>query len=154
MVIIADEKTDLQRGVTHIGAGVCMVVHDGAGNILLMKRGPKARDERGKWDICGGAIEFGETILEAVIREVDEELCTKPLEVEFLLGYDAHRIINNNQTHWIQLLHYVKVNRDKVQVGEPHKIAEIGWFTAENLPEPRHSQFHKTWNELTRRGLV
>jgi len=59
---IADEKTNARRGVEHIGVSVTSIIHDGKGKILLMKRGPQARDERGKWDICGGAIEFGESM--------------------------------------------------------------------------------------------
>ncbi len=145
---IADTKTDLRRGIDHIGVGVCAVVHDGKGNVLLMKRGEKARDERGKWDIVGGAIEFGEPVIDALRRELKEELCTEALEVEFLVAYDAHRVINNTETHWVQLVHFVKVDPAKVSIGEPHKIAEIGWFTKDNLPDPRHSQFDKTWSQL------
>ncbi len=41
------------------------------GRVLLVKRGqPPAR---GEWSIPGGVVEVGETLLEAVIREVSEE---------------------------------------------------------------------------------
>lgn len=151
---IADTKADLRRGIDYIGAGVCAVVHDGTGNILLMKRGPQARDERGMWDICGGAIEFGEPTQDALTRELQEELCTSPVDIQFLVAYDAHRYIDGVQTHWVQMVHFVKVDRNKVTIGEPHKISEIGWFTKHNLPEPRHSQFNRTWSVLLERGLV
>jgi len=68
-IVPAEEKVDHRRGIDHIGVSVVAVVHDGKGKILLQKRGPKARDERGNWDICGGAIEFGESIEEAIKRE-------------------------------------------------------------------------------------
>jgi ADP-ribose pyrophosphatase YjhB (NUDIX family) len=153
-VVVADEVIDLRRGIDYIGVGVCMVVHDGQGNFLMMKRGEKARDEQGKWDICGGAIEFSESVDAAVRREIMEELCTQPLKIEFVTAYDAHREFNGVQTHWIQLMHAVKVDPETVKIGEPHKIAEIGWFNSTNLPEPRHSQFDKSFIPAKASGVI
>ncbi|MCA9332468.1 NUDIX domain-containing protein [Candidatus Saccharibacteria bacterium] len=153
-VKIADEKTDLRRGIDHIGVSVCSVIHDGNGRILLMKRGPEARDENGCWDICGGAVEFGESIDEAVKREVHEELCAKPIEIDFVTAYDAHREHDGNKTHWVALVHVVKVDPGRVRIGEPHKISEIGWFTKDTLPEPRHSQFDKSFSQILPLGIV
>ncbi len=153
-VTVADEAVDLRRGVDHIGVAVCMVVHDGKGNVLLMQRGPKARDEQGKWDICGGAIEFGESVDAAVRREILEELCTKPIEIQFITAYDAHREHNGDKTHWVQLMHIVKVDPMTVKIGEPHKISQVGWFNSSNLPEPLHSQFDKSFTPAKAAGIV
>ncbi len=154
-IIPADEKVDLRRGIDHIGVSVTSIIHDGRGNILLMKRGPKARDERGNWDICGGALEFGESIDEAIEREVMEELCTKPLKITFINAGDAHRTNQDgHKTHWIWLLHAVLVDAAKVRIGEPHKIAEIGWFNTSNLPSPLHSQFHNALKGAKAAGLI
>src|SRR5947209_4628690 len=103
--IVPDDAADLRRGIDHIGVSLASIIHDGLGNILLMKRGPKARDERGRWDLCGGALEFGESIDEGIRREVSEELCAKVLNIEFLSIYDAHRKHEGQKTHWIALLH-------------------------------------------------
>ena len=153
-VIPADDSVDLRRGIDHIGVGVCAIVHDGKGSILLMKRGPRARDEQGRWDICGGAIEFGESFDEAIERELAEELCTKPHKVEFLKVYDAHRQHGDSPTHWVQILHAVQVDPATVQIGEPHKIDEIGWFNKDNLPEPLHSQFWRCYQIAIDRGIA
>ena len=150
----ADEKVDLRRGIDHIGVSAVSVIHNGKGKILLMKRGPKARDEQGRWDVCGGAIEFGESIDEAIRREVEEELCTEPIDIDFLTVYDAHREHEGNQTHWIAIVHAVKVEPDKVKIGEPHKIAEIGWFTEATLPKPLHSQFPKALKVAKSAGII
>lgn len=142
-VTIADDSIDLRRGIDYVGVTVTAIIHDGLGNILLMKRGPKARDEHGNWDICGGALEFGESIISAIRREVMEELCVEPLEIQYINTGDAHRINHEGKnTHWIWLLHGVLVDPKVVKIGEPHKIAEIGWFNSSNLPSPLHSQFH------------
>lgn len=154
MADVADEKTDLRRGIDHIGVSAVSIIHDGKGKILLMKRGAKARDENGRWDICGGAVEFGESIDEAIRREVQEELCVQPLDVEFLTAYDAHREHAGNKTHWIALVHAVRVEPPKVKIGEPHKIEEIGWFTSKTLPAPLHSQFDKSFTVAKATGIV
>lgn len=153
-IIPADDAVDLRRGIDHIGVGVAIVVHDGDGHMLLMKRGPRARDEQGRWDICGGAVEFGESIDEAVRRELAEELCVEPLAIEFLGIYDAHREHEGNPTHWVQMLHAAHVDPAKVKIGEPHKIAEIAWFTSATLPEPLHSQFGKSHPIAREKGFI
>jgi ADP-ribose pyrophosphatase YjhB (NUDIX family) len=153
-IIPADDKVDLRRGIDHIGVSASFVVHDGNGKILLQKRGQQARDERGRWDVGGGAIEFGETIEEAIQREVEEELCVLPLDMEFLTVYDAHREHNGDKTHWVAIIYAVQVDPRKVKIGEPHKIEEIGWFTAENLPTPLHSQFQKSYVAAKASGII
>lgn len=146
--------TQLRKGIDHIGISASFVVHDGDGNILLMKRGKNARDEHGRWDCVGGAIEFGETIEEAIARECREELCTDPLDMEFLTVYDAHRTHEGEPTHWVAIMYVVRVDPTKVRIGEPEKFDDIGWFTSTTLPSPLHSQFHKSYDVARTRGFV
>jgi ADP-ribose pyrophosphatase YjhB (NUDIX family) len=154
MVEIADIAKDHRRGIDHIGVSVSFIIHDGNGNIMLHKRGQQARDEQGRWDVGGGALEFGESIDDAIRRELKEEFCVDAIDIEFLTAYEAHREHNGTPTHWIALLHAVKVDPSHVQNGEPHKIDEIGWFTSENLPSPLHSQFEKGFGAALAAGVV
>ena len=154
MTHIADEKKDLRRGIDHIGVSASFVVHDGKGRVLLQKRGAGARDENGRWDVGGGAIEFGESIDETVRREIKEELCTEPINIQFLTVYDAFREHGKDNTHWIAIMHAVEVNPKHVKIGEPHKIDELGWFTSDNLPSPLHSQFWKSYQVALDTGIV
>ncbi len=155
MAIIPDNVKDIRRGIDHIGVSASFVIHDGAGKVLLQKRGSEARDEQGNWDTGGGAIEFGESIDDAVRREISEELLATPLDIEFLTTYDAHRQLSDaTPTHWIAILHAVKVDPDSVGIGEPHKISELGWFNSHDLPQPLHSQFWKSYQPALDRGIV
>ena len=154
MIKVAQSNIDLRRGIDHIGVSVSFVIHDGEGNIMLHKRGAKARDEQGHWDIGGGAIEFGESIDDAIAREIKEEFCVEPSDIKFLIAYDAHRTLNGTPTHWIALVHTVQVDREKVKNGEPHKIDEIGWFTSDSIPAPLHSQFWKSYQVALDQGIV
>ncbi len=57
-----------------VGIGAVIVCN---GKIVLAKRGNEP--SKGKWSIPGGLVEVGESLEEAVIREVKEETC---LDVE------------------------------------------------------------------------
>ena len=56
--------------------GVGAVIVD-KGRILLEKR--KNEPGRGKWSIPGGLVELGETLEDAVIRELKEETCLESI---------------------------------------------------------------------------
>jgi ADP-ribose pyrophosphatase YjhB (NUDIX family) len=154
MVKVADESVDLRRGIDHIGITVCFIIHDGNGHILLHKRGAGARDENGRWDIGGGALEFGETIDSAVRREIKEEFCCTAKNIQFITAYEAFRKHQDSDTHWIALVHCVQVDPKEVRIGEPDKIEELGWFTSDTLPSPLHSQFEKSFNAVKHLGLI
>lgn len=151
---VASDKVDIKRGIDHIGVTVNFFIHDGTGKIILQKRSKNCRDEQGRWDIGGGAVEFGEELEEAVAREVQEELSAKPKKVEFLQVYDAHRDNGGTQTHWVAINFAVLVNPKDIRIGEPHKIDEIGWFGKDTLPSPLHSQFFKGFQTAIDKGIV
>ncbi|WP_408055654.1 NUDIX hydrolase [Streptomyces apricus] len=49
------------------------VVLNGRGEAFAQKRGPHRRLYPGAWDVLGGHVEPGETLLEALAREIHEE---------------------------------------------------------------------------------
>jgi 8-oxo-dGTP diphosphatase len=52
---------------------VKIVVRDGAGRCLLLKRSLSSKGNPGKWEFPGGKIDPGESFDEALLREVVEE---------------------------------------------------------------------------------
>ena len=132
----------MRRSIDYIGVGVVFFCHDGKGNVLLNKRSEKSRDEHNMWDPGGGCIEFGETAVDALKREIKEEYCTDIIDSEFLGYRDVFRIDGEgNNNHWVALDFKVLIDRKKVKNGVPDKHKEIEWFSANNLPSPLHSQF-------------
>ena len=118
------------------------VCHDGAGEILLARRSAGARDEPGTWDTGAGALEFGETFEAAVTREVKEEYATQPREITLLGVRNVVRA--EPPSHWVAVVFAVRVDRDSVAIGEPHKVDELGCFRPAALPSPPHSQLAPT----------
>jgi len=134
------DNIEFKKGFDFIGVTVTFLCHDGKGNFVLAKRGANARDENGKWDTGGGALEFNDTVEQTLKQEIAQEYCTDVIDFEFLGYRDVHRENQGRKTHWIALDFKVLVNPDKVKIGEPHKFDDIGWFTLDNMPENLHSQ--------------
>jgi 8-oxo-dGTP diphosphatase len=151
----AEVAVDLKRGVDYIGTTVSFIVHDGKGRVLLQKRSQNCRDERGKWDIGGGAVEFGEKLADAVMREVKEELTTTPLDIQLLQAGEAHRTNDDGQpTHWVWLLHAVEVDPKMVKIGEPQKIDQIKWVTLGKIPSPPHTMLSIALDIANQKNLI
>lgn len=121
------------------------VCHDGDGRLLLARRSAGARDEPGTWDCGAGALEFGETFEAAVTREVREEYLVRPQEMT-LAGV---RNVLRPDSHWVAIVFSVRVDPAEVGIGEPHKFDELGWFRADDLPAPLHSQLGETLELVT-----
>ena len=74
------------------GMVVCVWVHDGEGNLLLTRRAPE-KTFGGTWENSGGAAKAGETSLQAIVRELQEEtgICKAESEFEYLrTTWDTH----------------------------------------------------------------
>lgn len=119
----------LKRGVDYIGVGVGAAIINQDKKLFITKRGEKAKNERGKWEIPGGSVEFGETFIQAIIREMREENDCE-IEVVDLLGIFDH-IIADEKQHWVAPTYICKIKSGEPKILEPEKCAGIGWFTIE-----------------------
>ena len=119
----------MQKGVDYIGVGVGAAIINKEGKLFITKRGPKAKNERGKWEIPGGSVEFGETLREAVVREINEENGFD-IEVVSLLDVCDH-IIPDEKQHWVAPVFICKIKKGEPGILEPEKCEQIGWYTLE-----------------------
>lgn len=112
--------------------GVGAVIAEG-GCVLLIKRGHAPA--MGEWSIPGGAMEIGETVREAVMREVREETGLF-VEAKNLLGV-FDRVLRDPSDR-VQF-HYVLIDFLCTPTGGQLKAggdaAEARWFTAEEVGE-------------------
>lgn len=106
------------------------------GRVLLAHRRPDKRAYPNVWDLPGGVMEAGESELDALTRELDEEL--------------GVRIVRDSASHLCRLsagpseepaLLSAWLVRDwdgtPVNVA-PEEHVDIGWFTVAELPPPGH----------------
>lgn len=135
----------MKIGFDFIGVPTPFYCHDGKGNILMHKRTIACRDEHGRWDAGSGKLEFNNSLEANVLQEVLEEYGCKGEIIEQLPAHDIFREQNGVKTHWIAIPFFVKVNPEEVKIGEPEKMAELGWFPINKLPIPLHSGFEYTF---------
>ncbi len=123
----------MKKGVDYIGVGVGAVIFNSDNKVFLARRGRKARNESGKWEFPGGAVEFGETLEHAVLREVKEEYGFE-IEIDELLDVVNHLIPEEKQ-HWVSPTFLCRLKSGTPSILEPHKCDEIAWFELDEIPE-------------------
>jgi ADP-ribose pyrophosphatase YjhB (NUDIX family) len=125
----------MRAGVDYIGVSVGALILNKEGKILLGKRSNKTRNERGAWEAPGGAVEFGERRIDAIKREMKEELGVDIHIVGVL--HTADEIIKKDKQHWIPTTYIARIKDHQVpKIMEPVKCDAIGWFSLSNLPKP------------------
>jgi len=131
----------MKKGVDFIGITVSFYCHDGKGNYVMHKRGTNCRDEQGTWSFGGGTVELGESLDTALIREIQEEYGTTPIE-HTCLGFDEkfRTLPDGTPTHWIGFRYLARVNPTEVTNNEADKHYELVWITLNDLPNQLHSQ--------------
>jgi 8-oxo-dGTP diphosphatase len=122
----------MKRGFDYIGVGVGAVIVDEVGRLFLSRRGPFAKNERGLWEFPGGAVEFGETLAQALKREMLEEYGIE-IEVGKLLDVVDHILPAEGQ-HWVSPTYLCKLVGGEPAILEPGKCSEINWFFPEEVP--------------------
>jgi mutator protein MutT len=122
----------MKRGIDYIGVGVGAVIVAPDGRLFMAKRGPQAKNERGLWEFPGGAVEFGETLAQALRREMREEFGIE-IAVGALLDVVDHILPAEGQ-HWVSPSFICSVVAGEPVIQEPEKCSAIGWFTPESIP--------------------
>ncbi len=123
------QTNSLTPGKDFIGVGVGALIFNGKGKFFVSKRGPKARNEKGKWEIPGGKVEFGETLEQAIIRETQEEFGIVVKVVKLLQVCD--HILPAEGQHWVSPTYICEIVSGTPMINEPEKSAEIGWYSIE-----------------------
>jgi len=118
---------------TEILPAVSAIIFNEQGDVLLQRR-----KDTGKWCIISGHVEFGESIEQAIVREIQEELGV-PSSVKRLIGvysspayttyYYPDRTVQYVVTYFeVELL-------EKVEAGLVNaETMAIEFFDPENLP--------------------
>ena len=112
--------------------GVGAVVLDGR-RVLLVRRG--GQPAAGKWSLPGGLLELGETTVDAVRREVEEE-CGLKVRVGDVAGV-LTRVIRDGdgrvRYHWVLVDHVAYPESGTLQAGTD--AAEVRWVEVDEVEQ-------------------
>jgi len=122
----------LKPGKDYIGVGGGVLIFNAKKEVLLMKRGNNSKNEVGYWNKTGGAVEYGEKVIDAIKRETREEA---GIEID-IWGYLPHsdHIIKKDGQHWIGFNYLAYVKSGEARNMEPHKFDDVKWFSLDKLP--------------------
>jgi len=126
-------KNENKPGQDFIGVGCGVFIVNEKGETLLSVRSKSSKNEIGTWNKIGGAVEYGETVVEGLKREVMEEIGVKLKDIVFL-SYTDHILVNENQ-HWLGLNYMAKIKEGFPKNLEPDKNDEIKWFKFIDIPK-------------------
>lgn len=110
--------------------GVKILLRNKEGKYLLIKRSPiKYPNASGTWDIAGGRIEPGSTLLDNLKREVGEETSLELIDEPKLLG--AQDILRVPGKHVVRLT-YTGTAEGQVKLDEKENT-EFKWLSINEI---------------------
>ena len=120
-------------------SAVIALILDKEGNVLLQRRGPKSRDEVGKLEDIGGAVEDTDlTFRDAMSREIFEEVGNNiNFTIDELVGaslvtkYDSR---TDNDVNWFFLLYKCTYIDGELMINEPGKCLGYEFYEFDKLP--------------------
>jgi ADP-ribose pyrophosphatase YjhB (NUDIX family) len=124
---------------------VAVVIFNRANEVLLQKR-----NDTNKWCIICGHVEFGESVEEAILREILEETDT-PAEIVRLIGvYSSPSYLTygdgNKRTHYITTCFEARLSRDIPAGFSNQETRALKYFPVHELP-PDMDRIHPQWLE-------
>jgi len=112
-----------------VGVGA-IVLHEGC--VLLVKRG--RAPALGLWSLPGGLVDLGETTVDAVRREVEEE-CGLEVRIAGLVGV-LDRVMRDAEGrvryHWV-LVDYLAFPESNDTITAGSDAAEVRWVTIDEV---------------------
>ena len=111
-----------------VGCGAA-ILRDG--QLLLVKR--RKAPEAGCWNLPGGKVDFGETVADAVRREIAEEL---GVEIELTRSLGFVEMIGLDAQHWVSPIYQATICMGEPVNVEPEKHEALVWADLDAPPAP------------------
>jgi 8-oxo-dGTP diphosphatase len=108
--------------------GIAALARGEDGRIVLVRR----RDT-GEWALPGGTLEWGETLRNAIARELAEETGTRLVELGRVLGVYS-RPDRDERFHAVTIVVEARVEPPRRPPDNPLEIAEVRAFAEHELP--------------------
>lgn len=121
-----------------LGVFVCVFNRDFS-KILLLKRNAEKRAKNGlDWGNIGGRVELGELLIDACVREANEEIGIdlNPKKLKLIEIKETPNFLPS--VHAIHFVYTTSINEDEkicLNFNCNNESEDYGWFELKNLPE-------------------
>jgi len=111
------------------------------GKLLLSKRSKEIGGDQ--WSFVGGRVEKRENVIEALKREIREELGDSiRYEIKQVIAVRDNSLKPDNEPH-LTIVFLVQYVEGQMQNREPEKCVELKWFPIDKLPDNLFSGVEK-----------
>jgi isopentenyl-diphosphate delta-isomerase type 1 len=129
-VIGSASRTECHSGSKYLHPVVHLHIFNKNGELLLQKRSANKDIQPNKWDTSvGGHVDWGETVEQALMREVREELGITDFIPQFLRSYIFESDIEK------EMVHSYKTVYDGVCHFNTNEIDEIGFWNLDAIEQ-------------------
>ncbi len=108
----------------------CLIENEKSEFLILEKSVEEAKNDRSEslYDIPGGRLEYGETLIDAISREVREETS---LNLDRFTLLDVQTIVRKDGLQLMILAYYSKVKEEKIVLSNEH--CNFLWVSKEEI---------------------
>ena len=145
--------SELRKFVGHkplmVTAAMCIIYNEAENKMLLEKR-----TDNGMWCVPGGAIELGETLEEALRREVKEETALDIFNPKlFDVRANVHMVYpNQDEVYYTDVVYVITEFGGEMKPDAESK--ELRWVPLDELPEIMPTQVAYIEKFLKERGSM
>lgn len=156
----------MMRKITHniprLAVGAIMINPEG--KVLMCRRPHGPENYRGKLHTFGGKVDLGETLYDAIVREMREEcdidLTTQAVSTNTVgiieeIEHDCSYQLQGQEKqiyHWISSIWVFHMKDDYFVNVEPHKHLEMGWVDVKSVST--HDMAPSAYQSLVLAGLL
>ena len=143
--------SELRKFVGHkplmVTAAMCIIYNEAENKMLLEKR-----TDNGMWCVPGGAIELGETLEEALRREVKEETSLDIFNPRlFDVRANVHMVYpNQDEVYYTDVVYVITEYEGELKPDAESK--ELRWVSLDELPKIMSTQEYYIEKFLKERG--
>ncbi len=113
------------------GCVISLIIKDNKVLMILRKNKP----DSGYYNLVGGRMEEGETVPQAIIREIQEETGLNVNKEDISVVSTLHRLCDNGNYNSIEFVTLIKNFTGMPQNLEPQFCEKLAWIDINNMPE-------------------
>ena len=128
---VMDKEEAHDKNLLHNEVGI-FIINDKK-EILLQKRSANKRFNPNKWGLCAGHVDAYETLEEAALREIKEEVGLD-VSIEELIPYGEKEVTIKDSNSHITYFYYVKCNKKEDEfIIQEEELSKVKWFNIDEI---------------------